>query len=286
MFSVSIAPSTPPLPPRPSQAASGANHLSSLRAKAAHRPSAPPPVPPPTLPPKPGQLQLLSSGNASMASNEPLGQANPSRSSSYVPPDINNRPPMPLPHELAPPPSRPSPPIRIRHPTTHTFLETSGWYKPSVEQVLSDKLHSSLLAFKNLHSGIYVFQCREPPQVAYVGRSKAMRTDLTALIRGLTEKNDTSFNDVEEALRFRYPNAKQWNLRAWEFPASLICLEQAKLIVKLRSLRPCGLNAKLEWFSRQEFDAFCEWYTEHRIGQGSISSRAHNSACSNNTFTN
>ena len=191
---------------------------------------------------------------------------------------------MPLPHELAPPPSRPSPPVRIRHPTTHTFLEGSGWYKPSVEQVLSDKLHASLGAFKNLHSGIYVFQCREPPQVAYVGRSKAMRTDLTALIRGLIEKNDTSFVEVEEALRFRYATASQWNLRAWEFPVSQICLEQAKLIVQLRSLTPFGLNEKLEWFSRQEFDAFCEWYTHHRLGQASIASKAHSSTANNSSY--
>lgn len=223
--------------------------------------------PSPPLPPKPGRSQslprrttLLASTGVHYSPSRPATVAN-------LPPDIDIRPPMPLPHQLAPPPKL-LVPVRIRHPTTPTFLQTSGWYKPSVEQVVSDKLHSKLQSFKNLHSGIFVFQCKEPPQMAYVGKSKALRTDLTELIRGLTEKNDTSFNTLEEELRFHYPYAKQWNVRAWEYPVDQTNLEQAKLIIKLRSLKPCGLNTELEWFSREEFDAFCQWYTQYRVTAG------------------
>ena len=89
--------------------------------------------------------------------------------------------------------------------------------------------------------------------------------DLTKLFSCLYDKPDEKMSSLELELRYGSPDASQWNVRAWSHPADKIYLEQAKLIIQHRTLQPCGLNTEVNFFSRKDFNSFCEWYTDHRL---------------------
>eukprot|EP00731_Ephydatia_muelleri_P035227 Em0106g12a len=109
--------------------------------------------------------------------------------------------------------------IQIHTPKQYSSVEDfrakSGWFRPSVERVLMDKLQLSLQAFTGFTQGTYFFQHKWEPNLKYVGWSHDIHCELIQLFQGLYDKSEVSLNPLEAALRFRQPDAPSWSIRAW-----------------------------------------------------------------------
>ena len=155
---------------------------------------------------------------------------------------------------------------RSKYPTVHDFLQGSGWSEPTVESVLSQKMSFSLRGFRQLRCGVYFFQHKLDENKKYVAKSLTLYDDLTRLFTGLYDKPDEKMNALELELRYKSPDAKSWNVRAWSAQTPEAAdLELTKRTTQHRTLQPSGLNEEIAFVSRAHFNSFCEWYTEHRM---------------------
>ena len=193
---------------------------------------------------------------------------------------IDKRPPMPLPHELSTSPGyssnskspfnpqlSPSFIPKGKYPTIHSFRNESGWFSPAVDAVLCRKINISLHVLKRTTSGLFFFQHKFERQKQYIGKSLSLYNDLTLLFSRLYEKPTENLNSLEKELRFYSSDAKDWNVRMWQYPPDILDLECAIMIVQQRCLYPYGLNKELVISSKKDWTTFCEWYTEHRQKQ-------------------
>ena len=203
MLASPISPPSPPQtrplnvpPPRPVKSSQLSTQQTPLTATQPVADS-PPPLPPPN--PKSSTL------SRKPVATPPSPVSNPSlekRSS------IDDRPPLPLPNSspILPRPvsAKPSPPTesksvarplqRSKYPTIHDFLRGSGWFKPTVESVLSKKMSLSLQGFRRLRYGVYFFQHKYDDHLQYVGKSLSLSDDLTRLFSCLYDKLTRRFD--------------------------------------------------------------------------------------------
>ncbi len=183
---------------------------------------------------------------------------------------IDERPPMPLPQDLATPIKKKlaSCPIRAgKYPTIQAFKLESGWFRPSPDLIICKKMNISPQAFVSIGSGVYLFQHKYIPNIQYLTSSLTLHKDMIGLLNNLYEKKEENLNNLEKELRFNSPNADQWNVSFWKCHHEKLSFVLSKLIVRLRTLPPTGINERLEFTSRKHFYSFCEWYTEYRQGK-------------------
>jgi hypothetical protein len=152
------------------------------------------------------------------------------------------------------------------YPTIQAFYANSGWFKPTVDMVLANKLGFSLHAFRRSQNFIFYFQHKYDAKLHYVGKTYQLYDHLTRLFSRLYDKPQKLLSPLEEALRFECSDADKWNVRAWSCTMDVLDLELAKTIVKMRSLRPCGLNRELIVLG-DCYEPFCQWFTEYRKQQ-------------------
>ena len=152
-----------------------------------------------------------------------------------------------------------------KYSSVQDFRAKSGWFRPSVERVLSDKLQLSLQAFTGFTQGTYFFQHKWEPNLKYVGWSYDIHSELIKLFQTLYDKSEDDLNPLETALRFRQPDAPSWSIRAWRIENSeVLDTEATKLIIQYRTLHPCGLNKEVRVISTSQWEAFCLWYSQQR----------------------
>eukprot|EP00731_Ephydatia_muelleri_P022866 Em0015g449a len=203
----------------------------------------------------------------------------PSLSESEVPFAIDTRPPMPVPRTAGKSRScetlssrapssddraaKPRPVLKqSRYLTVDEFRENSGWFKPTLEKVLMDKIQLNLQAFSQLSGGTYFFQHKWEADLKYAMCSADVHGELIQLLKNLYDKPLESLNPLETVIRCQHPDASAWSIRTWRVtnPEEL-GVEMAKLVIKHRTLQPFGLNVSVKFSSRKEWESFCTQYS-------------------------
>lgn len=180
---------------------------------------------------------------------------------------INFRPPMPLPPSASGPQYHVTSPLATKfgkYSNSQIFVTNSGWFQPTVGMTLSTKLHIPEYVFRQMTSAVYFFQHKHDRTKDYVGKSLLLYNDLTQMFVKLYEKPVDQLNPLEEELRYNSPDADLWNVRAWSHPPVMLELEATKMVIKLNSLHPRGLNKSITLESKEDFQKFCVWYTTER----------------------
>lgn len=128
-----------------------------------------------------------------------------------------------------------------------------------------DKLHLKLQTFNQLSAGTCFFQHKWEVGLKYVMSSANVHVELIQLFQKLYEKPQESLNPLEAAIRYHHPDASLWSIRVW-YVSSVeeLGAEMARLILKHRTLQPCGLNPSVKFSSRKEWETFCEQYSKER----------------------
>lgn len=265
-------PCLPPVPPKPEQKQSNSVPLSTDNAStdASHEPHVQ--ISPPKISKKPQKSQ----------SHSPVLELNPHPplESLFTPSttniaDIDSRPQLPTPDQLSNvtqsltvQPKSSS--FHSKYPDIHAFIEHSGWFKPTVDMVLCQKMNMSVKGFRRLTSGVYLFQHKFEKDKRFVGKSMQLFNHLTKLFSGLYEKLDEDMDSFERILRYSLPDAKDWNVRVWAAHPEKVDLEMSKGIIQFQTLQPLGLNTRISFTTKNDFYTFCEWYTEFKTSRKNI----------------
>ena len=171
---------------------------------------------------------------------------------------------MPLPHELAPPPTKPvTVGVKPKY-TIQSFRQNSGWFFPTIEATLAKKCNIQSMALAQMKSATYYFQHKFDHKAHYIGKSHEVLSDLTRLILRLYEKPEDKLNVLEKEMKYKYPDANEWNVRVWACNSQQLDYEWARNIIRCDSLQPRGLNELFVLHSESEWTNFCQWYTEFR----------------------
>jgi hypothetical protein len=162
------------------------------------------------------------------------------------------------------PPLSPSISPKGKYSTIQEFINKSGWFQPSVEAVLCRKAVIQLPVFQTMTTGVYLFKHRFIVNLQYVGKSHNVYKGLIQMFHRLFERPDSKLNPVELQLKYHSSDSEQWYVRliAVQNPDRLD-LEQAKMIARMRSVQPEGLNPKFEFSSREDWYEFAAWYKDH-----------------------
>ena len=154
---------------------------------------------------------------------------------------------------------------RGKYSTSETFRQKSGWFRPSIQIVLSKKLRMSVDSMMMIGISLFYFQHKKHKQKRYIGYCDNLCNDLVFMISSLYEKEEDDLNPLEMQLIMHHPNVDDWKVRAWKVmnPENLY-VEHCQLIIQYETLQPKGLNEKLNFRSKEDWTAFCYWYTQHK----------------------
>lgn len=144
-------------------------------------------------------------------------------------------------------------------------MHKSGWFAPTVDNCLCQKINMHMTAFRAVKHGVFYFQHKREKKLKYVGQSHNVYEALITMYHRLFELPDRSLSPMEVELKYYHPDASEWIVKVHPCrqPADLD-LEETKLLMMHRTLRPEGLNKELVFRSREHFYAFAEWYAGFR----------------------
>lgn len=146
--------------------------------------------------------------------------------------------------------------------TADEFRESSGWFKPSLEKVLMDKIQLNLQSSSQLTAGTYFFQHKWEAELKYAMCSVDVHGELIQLLKNLYDKPLETLNPLETVIRCQHPDASAWSIRTWRVTnLEELGVEMAKLVIKHRTLQPCGLNTSVKFSSQKEWESFCKQYS-------------------------
>lgn len=183
--------------------------------------------------------------------------------------EIDSRPKMLLPHELAPQPTVTVVALEKKtvFPTIQSFRQNSGWFFPTIEATLAKKCGIQSMALAQMKSAVYYFQHKFDPKAHYVGKSHDVLNDLTTLIFRLYEKPESKLNMLEKEMKYKYSEASEWNVRVWGCHVQQLEYEWARNIIRCDCLNPRGLNQLFALHSESDWINFCQWYSDFRKKQ-------------------
>ena len=134
-----------------------------------------------------------------------------------------------------------------------------------MEKVIADKVQMNVQTFSGFTQGAYFFQHKWVHELKYVGCSYDVHSELVKLFQTMYDKSEEDLNPLEAAIRFKQPDAPLWSIRVWRIDSTeQLDVEAAKLMIKYRTLHPCGLNKEVRLSSASQWETFCSWYTQQR----------------------
>jgi hypothetical protein len=145
---------------------------------------------------------------------------------------------------------------------SESFQKYSGWFMPSVNEVLTDKLGLNDEDFVKLGPGIFYMFHKTKMKAKYVGFAANLPVTLCGTINNLYKKEMSGMTPIEVELKYFSPKAEDWIVQVWQCEKEALLVERAKMIIEKQTLRPHGLNRSLKIPCKQGWGGFTEWYTD------------------------
>ena len=130
--------------------------------------------------------------------------------------------------------------------------------------MLSEKLGLSFETFARLGPGIFYFFHETKMNAKYIGCARRLPVTLCGIVDNLYKKEQCDLNPLEVELKHFSPSADHWIIQVWQCDKKDLLLERAKMIIQYQTLKPYGLNQRLEITSKEVWDGFSEWYMESK----------------------